>query len=150
MAIRLLRLENDPLLRKKSREVTEITARVTELIEDMKETMYENNGVGLAAVQVGVLKRIFLVDIGEGPTVFINPKILNKEGEQFGVEGCLSVPGKQGDVLRPYKVSVTAMNEQGELFEVEAEEFFARAICHEYDHLEGVLYIDIAENMEEI
>lgn len=150
MAIRTVRLEGDSILRKKSREIIEITDRITEVIEDMKETMYQNNGVGLAAVQVGVLKRIFIVDIGEGAIVFLNPKIISEEGEQFGLEGCLSIPGKQGDVLRPYKVKVLAMNEQGEDFEIEVEDFFARAICHEYDHLEGVLYTDIAENIEEV
>lgn len=147
MALRKLRLEGDDILRKKSREVKEVTDRVKGIVEDMIETMYENNGVGLAAPQVGILKRIFVVDIGEGPTVFINPEITEKTGEQFGVEGCLSVPGKQGDVLRPYSIHVKAQNVEGESFELEAEEFYARAICHEYDHLEGILYIDIAENL---
>lgn len=148
MALRKLRLEGDDILRKKSKEVKEVTDRVKGIVEDMVETMYENNGVGLAAPQVGILKRIFVVDIGEGPTVFINPEITERAGEQFGAEGCLSVPGKQGDVLRPYSIHVKAQNVEGESFELEAEEFYARAICHEYDHLEGILYIDIAENLE--
>ena len=151
MALRQLRLEGDDILRKKARPVKEITERIKELAQDMIETMYENNGVGLAAPQVGVLRRIFVVDIGdgEGPTVFINPELTEQSGEQYGVEGCLSVPGKQGDVLRPYRIHVKAMDLEGQEFEVEAEEFFARAICHEYDHLEGVLYIDKAENIVE-
>lgn len=102
----------------------------------MIETMYDNQGVGLAAPQIGMLKRIFVVDIGEGPMTFINPEIVEASGEQFGVEGCLSVPGKQGDVLRPYHIKVTALDGEGKEFELEAEEFLARAICHEYDHLE--------------
>lgn len=151
MALRNLRLEGDEILRKKAKEVKDITPRVQELVQDMIETMYENNGVGLAAPQVGILKRIFVVDIGdgEGPTVFINPEITEASGEQFGAEGCLSIPGKQGDVLRPYSIHVKAQNEAGETFEIDAEEFYARAICHEYDHLEGVLYIDKAENLME-
>lgn len=149
MALRKLRLEGDDILRKKAKVVKEITERVKLLAEDMVETMYENYGVGLAAPQVGVLKRMFVVDIGEGPMVFINPELLEQSGEQFGVEGCLSVPGKQGDVLRPNKIKVKAMNIDGDMFELEAEEFYARAICHEYDHLEGILYIDKAENIEE-
>lgn len=148
MALRKIRLEGDDILRMKSKEVKVITERVKSIAEDMVETMYENNGVGLAAPQVGLLKRIFVVDIGEGPTVFINPEIIEQSGEQFGTEGCLSVPGKQGDVLRPYSIKVKAQNVDGEIFEVEAEEFYARAICHENDHLEGILYIDIAENIE--
>lgn len=149
MALRKLRLEGDDILRKKSRVVKEVTPKVQALVEDMIETMYENQGVGLAAPQIGMLKRIFVVDIGEGPMVFINPTITEQSGEQFGVEGCLSVPGKQGDVLRPYHVLVSAMDKDGNDFELEAEEFLARAICHEYDHLEGVLYVDKAENIEE-
>lgn len=147
MAIRQLRLEGDAILRKQSKEIKVISDRIKELAEDMVETMYDNNGVGLAAPQVGVLRRLFVVDIGEGPTVFVNPEITERSGEQFGVEGCLSVPGKQGDVLRPYKIHVKAQNINGETFELEAEEFYARAICHENDHLNGVLYIDIAENI---
>lgn len=150
MALRKIRTEGDDILRKKSREVKEVTKRVKELVEDMIETMYDNNGVGLAAPQVGMLKRIFVVDIGEGPLTFINPVIKEESGEQFGVEGCLSVPGKQGDVLRPYRITIEAMNVEGATFELEAEEFLARALCHEYDHLEGVLYIDKAENLEEL
>lgn len=148
MALRKLRIEGDEILRKKSKVVKEVTERIQLIAEDMIETMYENQGVGLAAPQVGVLKRLFIVDIGDGPIVFINPELSDLSGEQYGVEGCLSVPGKQGDVLRPYKIHVKALNIKGEAFELEAEEYLARVICHEYDHLEGVLYIDKAENIE--
>lgn len=149
MALRKLRLEGDDILRKKAKVVDEVTDRIKTLAQDMIDTMYENQGVGLAAPQVGILKRIFVVDIGEGPMVFINPEFVSQSGEQYGLEGCLSVPGKQGDVLRPYSVVVKALDLDGKPFEIEAEEFLARAICHEYDHLEGVLYIDKAENIEE-
>jgi peptide deformylase len=150
MALRKLRLDGDDILRKKSRPVEAVTDRIIELVEDMIETMYESQGVGLAAPQVGTLKRIFVVDIGDGPLTFINPEITETEGEQYGLEGCLSIPGKQGDVLRPYRIKVIAMDTEGNNFELEAEEFLARAICHEYDHLEGILYTDKAENIEEI
>lgn len=149
MALRIIRLEGDDILRKKAKNVDAITDRIKTLVEDMYDTMYDSQGVGLAAPQIGILKRIFIVDIGEGPMTFINPEFVEQEGEQFGLEGCLSIPGKQGDVLRPYRVKVRAMNLEGETFEIEAEEYFARAICHEYDHLEGILYIDKAENLEE-
>lgn len=149
MALRKLRLEGDDILRKKSRVVDAITPRIEQLVEDMIETMYDNQGVGLAAPQVGMLKRIFVVDIGDGPLVFINPEITEMEGEQYGLEGCLSVPGKQGDVLRPYKIHIKAQDLKDEMFELEAEEYLARAICHENDHLDGILYIDKAENIEE-
>ena len=149
MALRIIRLEGDDILRKKAKNVDAITDRIKTLVGDMYDTMYDSQGVGLAAPQIGILKRIFIVDIGEGPMTFINPEFVEQEGEQFGLEGCLSIPGKQGDVLRPYRVKVRAMNLEGETFEIEAEEYFARAICHEYDHLEGILYIDKAENLEE-
>jgi peptide deformylase len=112
------------------------------LIEDMKETMYEADGVGLAAPQVGILKRLFVVDIGEGPLVFINPEILETSGTQTDEEGCLSLPGKTEEVTRPNFVKARALNEKGEEFEIEAEELLARAILHEYDHLNGTLFID--------
>ena len=140
MAIRTLRIEGDPILNKQTKEVKELTPRLLELIEDMKETMYAENGVGIAAPQVGVLRKIFIVDIGEGPYVFVNPEIVETEGEQTGDEGCLSVPGKIGTVVRPEKVRVRAYDINMEPFELEAEGFFARAVCHENDHLDGVLY----------
>ena len=146
MAIRTIREIGDPVLNKISKEVKEITPRVQDLIDDMFETMYEANGVGLAAVQVGVLKRIFVVDVtGEDPYIFVNPKILETSGEQSGQEGCLSVPGKTGIVTRPNYVKIAAYNENMEYFELEGEELLARAICHEYDHLDGHLYVEKVE-----
>ncbi len=145
MAIRNLRFEGDPILRKTSKEVKEITPKIRELIDDMLETMYEANGVGLAAPQVGILKRIVVIDIGEGPLVMINPQIIKTEGTQTGDEGCLSVPGKAGQVTRPNEVTVRFMDEDGEYYEAEGTELLARAICHECDHLDGKLYLDFVE-----
>lgn len=145
MAIRNLRFEGDPILRKTSREVTEITPKIRELIDDMLETMYEANGVGLAAPQVGILKRIVVIDVGEGPLVMINPQVVKTEGSQTGDEGCLSVPGKAGQVTRPNEVTARFMGEDGEYYEVEGTELLARAICHECDHLDGKLYVDLVE-----
>lgn len=146
MALRNVREQGDAILEKISKDVKEMTPRTLELIEDMLDTMYEANGVGLAAVQVGVLKRIFVVDVtGEDPYVFVNPKILETSGEQTGQEGCLSVPGMTGIVTRPNHVKVGAYNEKMEYFELEGEELLARAICHEYDHLDGHLYVEKVE-----
>ena len=142
MAIRNLRFEGDPILRKTSKEVKEITPKIVELVDDMLETMYESNGVGLAAPQVGILKRIVVIDVGEGPIVLINPEIIKTEGSQTGDEGCLSVPGKAGTVTRPNEVTVRFMGEDGEWYELEGTELLARAICHECDHLDGKLYVD--------
>lgn len=147
MALRKIRLEEDPILRKLARPITDITPKIKVLAEDMIETMHHANGVGLAAPQVGVLKRIIVVDIGEGPTVLVNPEIIERDGEQVGPEGCLSIPGKSGIVSRPNHVIVKAMNLEGEAFTMEGEEFMARALCHEIDHLNGQLYTDIAERM---
>ncbi len=145
MAIRNLRLEGDPILRKTCKEVKEITPRVKELVDDLLETMYEHDGVGLAAPQVGILKRIVVIDVGEGPLVMINPEITRKEGSQTGDEGCLSVPGVAGTVTRPNEVTVRFMDVDGEWYELEGEELLARAICHECDHLDGKLYVDLVE-----
>ena len=145
MAIRNLRYEGDPILRKTSKEVKEVTPKIRELIDDMLETMYEANGVGLAAPQVGVLKRIVVIDVGEGPLVMVNPQVVKTSGSQTGDEGCLSVPGKAGTVTRPDEVTVRFMGEDGEWYELEGRELLARAICHECDHLDGKLYIDIVE-----
>lgn len=142
MALRNIRVNGDEILRKKCRVVDKITDRELTLIKDMKETMYEAQGVGIAAPQVGILKRIFIVDIGEGAITFINPEIIEKDGSQKDYEGCLSVPGESGEVERPYKVKVRAMNEEGKNFELEGEGLLARAICHENDHLDGILFID--------
>ena len=145
MAIRNLRFEGDPILRKTSKEVKEITPKIVELVDDMLETMYESNGVGLAAPQVGILKRIVVIDVGEGPIVLINPEIIKTEGSQTGDEGCLSVPGKAGTVTRLNEVTVRFMGEDGEWYELEGTELLARAICHECDHLDGKLYVDLVE-----
>lgn len=147
MALRKIRIDGDEILRKVSRHVDEITPKIQYLVEDMIETMEHANGVGLAAPQIGVLKRIVVIDVGEGPIVMINPEIVNEEGLQEGIEGCLSVPGKSGTVTRPFKVVAKALNEKGEEFTIEGEELLARAICHELDHLDGKLYTDIAVDM---
>ena len=146
MAIRKIREMGDPVLNKKSKEVTEITPRVQELIDDMFETLYEAEGVGLAAPQVGILKKIVVIDVtGEDPILLINPKIMETSGEQEGYEGCLSVPGKSGKVTRPNYVKVLAYDENLNSFELEGTELLARAICHEIDHLEGHLYVEKVE-----
>lgn len=145
MATREVRVVGDPILEKVCKPVKEITPRVTELIEDMLETMYEANGVGLAAPQVGVIKRICVIDVGEGPFVMINPEIISTEGEQTGDEGCLSLPGKQGQVTRPMKVVAKAYDQNMRPYTVEGEELFARAICHELDHLDGHMYTEKVE-----
>lgn len=145
MAIRNLRFQGDPILNKQTKEVKEVTPKIKQLIEDMLDTMYENNGVGLAAPQVGVLRKIAVIDVGEGPFVFINPKIVASEGSQTGDEGCLSVPGKTGTVTRPNYVKTVAFDENMNEFEVEGTELFARAMCHEFDHLDGHLYVEKVE-----
>ena len=145
MALRNLRIEGDEILGKVSRPITEMKDRYQELIDDMLDTMYESEGVGLAAVQVGVLRRIVVIDVGEGPIVLINPEIIEADGEQTGSEGCLSVPGKVGIVTRPNHVKVKALDREMKEFEFEAEGFFARACCHEIDHLDGHLYVEKVE-----
>ncbi len=147
MAIRNIRTHGDSVLRKKCKLVDEINPRILTLIADMVDTMYEADGVGLAAPQVGILKRIFVIDVYDdfGPRVFINPIILEKKGSQIDDEGCLSLPGESSKVDRANYVKVKAFNERGEEFILEAEELLARAIQHEYDHLEGVLFIDHAK-----
>ncbi len=142
MALREIRVQGDPVLEKVCKEVKEITPRIQDLIDDMIETMYEANGVGLAAPQVGILKRIVVIDVGEGPIVMINPRIVDSDGEQTGDEGCLSVPGKAGCVTRPNYVMARFLNEDMQECEVEGTELLARAICHELDHLDGHLYVE--------
>lgn len=147
MAILNIVTEEDDTLRKKSKPVTEITPRIITLLDDMGDTLRKANGVGLAAVQVGVLKRIYIIDIGieDGKSEiveFINPEIVYTEGVQEEAEGCLSVPGKYGITSRPAKVTVKAQNRNGEWFEYTGKEIFARCLCHEYDHLDGILYTD--------
>lgn len=150
MAIRKIRTEGDAVLRKNCKEVKVVNERTLELIEDMFDTMYEANGVGLAAPQVGILKQIVVIDVGSDeepqPLVLINPEILETSGSQTGDEGCLSLPGLYGIVTRPNYVKVRAYDENMEQFELEGEELLARAICHECDHLRGVLFRDVAES----
>lgn len=145
MAIRKMRILGDDILREHCKEVKEMTPRTRKLIDDMVDTMYDQNGVGLAAVQVGVLKRIVVIDVGDGLHVFVNPVITEADGEQVGTEGCLSVPGKNGTVKRPNHVIVKALDENMQPFELEGTELMARCICHECDHLDGVLYVDKLE-----
>ena len=154
MALREIREIGDEILLKPCREVKEITPRVRELIDDMFETLYDADGVGLAAPQVGILKRIIIIDTGDDPHVLINPKLIETSGEQRGNEGCLSVPGKYGTVTRPNYVKVVYYDEDMQQRELEGTELLARAICHEMDHLEGKLYVDMVEgglhNVEEL
>jgi len=146
MAIRTVRTIGDDILYKQCKPVKEMTPRTAELIEDMFETMYETNGVGLAAPQVGILKQIVVIDVDDGNQyVLINPEIIETEGEQTGYEGCLSVPGKTGIVTRPNRVKVKAQDENMDTFILEGEELLARAICHECAHLKGELYVSLVE-----
>ena len=145
MAIREIRVQGDEVLGKVCKEVKAMTPRTAILIEDMIDTMYEAMGVGLAAPQVGILKRLVVIDVGEGPMVLINPVILETSGEQTGDEGCLSVPGKAGLVTRPNYVKVKALNEDMEEVIYEGEGLLARAFCHEIDHLDGHLYVEKVE-----
>ena len=140
MAIRNIRTLGDEILRKKAKEVTEMTPRIQELIDDMFETMYQANGVGLAAVQVGMLKRVVVIDIGDGPIELVNPEITMREGEQRESEGCLSLPGKYGVTVRPMKVQVKAQDRNGKWQVFTGEGLKARAFCHEIDHLDGILF----------
>ena len=145
MALRQIRTIGDPCLNKVCREVSEVNERTLTLIDDMLDTMYEADGVGLAAPQVGVLKRIVVIDVGDGPIVMINPEILETSGSQTGSEGCLSVPGKAGTVTRPNYVKAKAYDEEMNEYTIEGEELLARAICHELAHLDGHLYTELVE-----
>ena len=143
--IRVLGQDGDEILRKTAKEVTEMTPKIRELIDDMFDTMYEANGCGLAAPQVGIRKRIVDIDCGDDPIVLINPVILETSGEQTGSEGCLSVPGKCGTVTRPNYAKVKAFDEDMNEYIVEGEELLARCLCHEIDHLDGIMYVDKVE-----
>ena len=146
MALRKMRIMGEEdCLRQVCREVKEVTPKLVQLIDDMLDTMYDEGGVGLAAPQVGMLRRIVVIDVGEGPIVMINPKILETAGSQTGSEGCLSVPGKNGTVTRPMYVKAEFYDEEMNRCIIEGEELLARAICHELDHLEGKLYVDLVE-----
>ena len=147
MATRKIRIDGDSILRKICKPVTEMTPRLSQLIDDMFDTMYEANGVGLAAPQVGIVKRIVVIDIGDkNPLTLINPEIIETSGEQTGDEGCLSLPGKVGQVTRPMRVVCKALERDMNEITVTGEGLLARAICHEADHLEGILYKDKVED----
>jgi len=146
MATRKIVLIGDEKLRKHSKPVDKFNLRLKILLKDMAETMYQNNGAGLAAPQVGILKRVVVVDVGDHLYELVNPEIVSRDGEQVGPEGCLSIPGRAGAVKRPMKVVVKAQNAKGEPVQIEGEGFLARALCHEIDHLNGVLYVDIMEH----
>ncbi len=146
MALRKIREMGEEVLTKHCKEVTKMNLRTKLLINDLFDTMYEATGVGLAAPQVGILKRIAVIDVGDGPIVLINPEIIEQEGEQTGEEGCLSVPGKYGIVTRPNYVKVKTLTESMEEMIIEGEELLARALCHEIEHLDGKLYVELAED----
>ena len=146
MAIRKIRLEGDAVLGKKCRPVEKMTDKIHVLVDDMLETMYESNGVGLAAPQVGILKRVVVIDVGDGPLVMINPQLIESQGEQTGDEGCLSVPGVAGQVTRPNYVRVQALDEEMQEIEIEATELLARACCHEIDNQDGIMYTALVED----
>lgn len=152
MAIKDIVTVDNKVLRRKSKRIEKIDNEVLELVKDLKDTLYSANGVGLAAPQIGVLKRAFIIDLrdGNGPLILFNPKIVKKIGRYEDGEGCLSYPGYEGVVVRPRKVIVSGMNEKGEQVKYEATGLMARAICHETDHLDGILYMDIAKKMYKI
>ena len=151
MAIRIIRTDKDPVLRKKSKPVDKIDRKTDILIKDMLDTMYEAQGVGLAAPQVGILKRIIVIDIGDTkkPYIVINPEMVLESGNQYEIEGCLSVPGLRGKVNRPMEVVVKGLDEKGKAVEYKASGFLAKAFCHEIDHLEGILYTDKADMVDD-
>lgn len=142
MAVRKILKDGDEALRRKSRKVEKVDRRILTLLDDMKDTLYEANGAGLAAPQVGILRRVVVIDVGDGPIEFINPEIIAMEGEQIKPEGCLSIPGRWGTVKRPAKVTVRALDRKGKEFELTGEDFLAVALMHETDHLDGILYTD--------
>lgn len=150
MALREIRTLGDEILRKKAKEVKILTPRLKQLIGDMFDTMYDANGVGLAAPQVGVLRRIVVIDCGDNPITLINPVIVEKDGEQVGEEGCLSVPGKVGVVSRAMHCKVRALNADMQEYEVEGDGLLARCLQHEIDHLDGKMYVDIATEMHDV
>jgi peptide deformylase len=145
MALRQIRIQGDSVLEKVCRPVEKMTPRLQVLIEDMLDTMYEADGVGLAAPQVGILRRIAVVDVGEGPVIMVNPEVLETSGSQTGEEGCLSLPGKSGQVTRPNYAKVRALNENMEEYVIEGTELLARALLHEIDHLDGHMYTEKVE-----
>jgi peptide deformylase len=151
MAIRIIVKHPDPVLREKAKQVPKVTSNIQKLLKDMADTMYDAPGVGLAAPQIGISKRVIVVDIGDefGLIELVNPEIIEADGEQFGPEGCLSIPGLQGDVRRKNRVKVKGLNRDGEEIVVEGIGYLARALQHEIDHLDGILYTDIADRVYE-
>lgn len=147
MALRKIRLDGDPILRKTSKKVTEIDSKLKILIEDMIETMRHENGIGLASPQVGILKRVIVIDIGEDPIIAINPVIVDELGKIEDIEGCLSVPNLRGKVERPENIKIRYTNLRGEEIEMDVEGYAARVFCHEIDHLNGILYTDLAKEV---
>ena len=147
MAIRNIVKDGDPILKKKCRPVEKFDKKLAILLDDMAETMHQANGVGLAAPQVGMLRRVVVIDVGEGVIELVNPKIIAYSGEQEGIEGCLSFPGEWGLAKRPNYVKVKAQDRNGDEFEIDGEELLARAFCHEIDHLNGVVFKDVCERM---
>lgn len=145
MGLRKILTDKDPALHKVCRPVVDFDKRLQKLLDDMRETLIDSNGVGLAAPQVGILRRVVLVDVGDEILELVNPELLETDGEQEGAEGCLSVPGKYGLVKRPYWAKVRAQDRHGNWFEVEGEELIARCFCHEIDHLDGILYTQVME-----
>ena len=145
MGLRKILTDKEPALHKVCKPVTSFDAKLHKLLDDMAETLAEANGVGLAAPQVGILRRVVIVDVGEEIVELINPTLLETDGEQVGAEGCLSVPGKYGLVKRPYYAKVRAQDRNGEWFEVEGEEIIARCFCHELDHLDGIVYTEVMD-----
>ncbi|MBL0388825.1 peptide deformylase [Tumebacillus sp. ITR2] len=149
MAIKIVRKEGDPVLRQVAKPVPEVTSNIQKLLNDMADTMYENIGIGLAANQIGILKRCIVADVGEesGLIKLVNPEVVHAEGEQLGPEGCLSIPGATGDVLRAARVTVKGLNEEGKEVEIKAEGLLARCLLHEIDHLNGILFTDHVRRM---
>ena len=147
MAIRNIVQFGDDVLKKECRPVEKFDRKLHQLLDDMQDTLYEANGAGLAAPQVGILRQVCIVDVGEGPIELVNPEIIATEGEQSGPEGCLSLPNEWGMVTRPMKVTVRAQNRKGKWFEMPGEELLARAFCHEIDHLHGTVFTDVAGRM---
>ena len=145
MGMRKILTDKDPALHKVCKKVTAFDAKLHKLLDDMRETLIESNGVGLAAPQVGILRRVVLVDVGDEILELVNPTLLETDGEQMGAEGCLSVPGKYGLVMRPYWAKVRAQDRYGDWYEAEGEELIARCFCHELDHLDGIIYTEVME-----
>lgn len=147
MALRKIVTKSDEVLHKKCKPVEVFDEKLSILLDDMAETMYKAQGVGIAAPQVGILRRVVFIDVGDGPVELVNPEIVKKKGSQRGIEGCLSCPNEWGYVVRPNEVTVKAQDRKGQEIQFKCTEFFARCVCHELDHLDGHLFIEIADEM---